>query len=45
MEANDNNTQKQTWFKRLGWAGILFFTVKGCISLGLMIWAGKCALD
>lgn len=43
MEA-ENSEQKQSWLKRLGVAGILFFTIKGCITLGLMIWAGKCAL-
>ncbi len=45
MDTVENKSDKKTWFKRLGWAGILFFTIKGCISLGLMIWAGKCALE
>ena len=45
MQETENTDQKKTWFKRLGVAGILFFTIKGCITLGLMIWAGKCALN
>jgi len=45
MQEIDQNSTPKTWFKRLGLAGILFFTIKGCITLGLMIWAGKCALD
>lgn len=42
--AEEGTSDKKTWFKRLGIAGILFFTIKGCITLGLMIWAGKCAI-
>ena len=37
-------TQKQkakTWFKRLGWATIIFFVVKGTISTLLILFAGK----
>lgn len=45
MGETNNNTQGKTWLKRLGITGILFFTIKGCITLGLMIWAGKCALE
>ena len=33
MQDLENGTEKKTWFKRLGIAGILFFTIKGCITL------------
>ncbi len=44
MNNVESTPDKKTWYKRLGIAGILFFTIKGCITLGLMIWAGKCAI-
>ncbi len=37
-------TTKQ-WLKRIGWAGILFFTIKGTITTYLIFQAGKCAID
>ncbi len=33
------------WFKRVGVAGLIFFTVKGLIWLVVIIWAGKCAME
>ena len=37
----ENNIKAVTWLKRLGWAGFLFFTVKGIIWLALFMGIGK----
>jgi hypothetical protein len=36
--------KKKTWLKRLGWAGILFFVIKGIISTSLIILGGNTIL-
>jgi len=33
------------WFQRLGWAGFLFFLIKGLIWLGVFIFIGKCSQE
>ena len=43
-DTEKKETTKQ-WLKRIGWAGILFFTIKGTITTYLIFQAGKCALD
>ncbi len=30
---NNNNSKFMKWFKRVGWAGFAFFTIKGLIWL------------
>jgi len=44
MEKEKKETKKE-WLKRIGWVGILFFTVKGIITTYLIFQAGKCAID
>jgi hypothetical protein len=34
------NTKKASWLKRLGWAGFLFFLLKGLIWLAIFVGAG-----
>ncbi|MFK7773384.1 MAG: hypothetical protein AB8F94_14645 [Saprospiraceae bacterium] len=45
MSKKQKTESTQNWLKRIGWAGILFFTVKGIITTYLLFQAGKCALD
>jgi len=35
----------KAWLKRIGWAGILFFVVKGTITTYLIFKAGSCAIN
>jgi len=41
MEPEEKKDDKKTWLKRLGIAGILFFVIKGTISLTLILFAGS----
>jgi hypothetical protein len=42
MEQSSNEKKDtKTWLKRLGWAGIIFFVVKGCITLSLIVFGGQ----
>jgi len=34
---------KQTWLKRIGIAGFLFFFIKGLVWLAIIAGVGKCA--
>ncbi|MEY3051763.1 MAG: hypothetical protein RLY31_1548 [Bacteroidota bacterium] len=51
MEENfttsDNNTApgKASWLKRIGILGFLFFLVKGLVWVGVILWAGRCAIE
>ncbi len=45
MSKKQENESTREWLKRIGWAGILFFTIKGTITTYLIFQAGKCALD
>jgi hypothetical protein len=36
----EKNEKLKTWFKRLGWAGFLFFLIKGIAWL-VVLWLGK----
>jgi len=45
MSKKQKNESTREWLKRIGWAGILFFTIKGIITTYLLLQAGKCALD
>ncbi len=45
MSKKQKNESTHDWLKRIGWAGILFFTIKGIITTYLLFQAGKCALD
>ncbi len=45
ISEKENHTEsstekKKTWLKRLGWAGILFFVIKGIISTTIIILGG-----
>lgn len=33
------------YLKKIGIGGIIFFTVKGCISLYIILSLGKCAIE
>ncbi len=33
MQEKDNNSKLKKWFKRVGWAGLAFFTIKGLVWL------------
>ncbi|MEM9919150.1 MAG: hypothetical protein AAF990_13695 [Bacteroidota bacterium] len=35
----------KAWLKRIGWAGFLFFLIKGLVWIGIFLWAGKCAFE
>jgi len=39
----ENEGKMKTWFKRIGWAGFLFFLVKGIAWL-IIFWLGKDAV-
>ncbi|MDX2047771.1 MAG: hypothetical protein SFU87_13355 [Chitinophagaceae bacterium] len=41
---NEASNKWKKWLKRLGWAGFLFFLIKGLIWLALIWWAGKSVL-
>lgn len=32
-ESKNKNSKLQLWFKRVGWAGLAFFTIKGLVWL------------
>lgn len=32
---NENESKLKVWFKRVGWAGLAFFTIKGLIWLAI----------
>ena len=38
---NTKNTKLVKWFKRLGWAGFLFFTIKGLVWLAVIFGVGS----
>jgi len=35
------NEKNKSWIKKMGWATLIFFIVKGTISTLLFIWAGS----
>jgi len=37
----DSKKRLMLWLKRLGWAGILFFTIKGLVWLTVFLGIGK----
>ena len=37
----DQNNKVILWLKRLGWAGFIFFTVKGLIWLAIFLGLGQ----
>jgi len=46
QKTEDQSTEEQpnkvkAYLKKLGWAGIIFFTVKGCISTAIIIFGVK----
>lgn len=41
----ENKKSLKKWFKKIGVAGIIFFTVKGIISTYFIVQLGKCALQ
>ncbi|MFK8006043.1 MAG: hypothetical protein AB8H03_06715 [Saprospiraceae bacterium] len=45
MSKKQKNESTRDWLKRIGWMGILFFTIKGIITTYLIFQAGKCAID
>ena len=45
MSEKQKKESPRGWFKRIGWAGILFFTIKGIITAYFLFQAGKCAID
>lgn len=45
MSKKQKDESVKDWLKRIGWAGILFFTIKGIITTYLLFQAGKCAID
>jgi hypothetical protein len=44
MQESDNQKPVNTWLKRIGWAGFLFFLIKGLIWLAV-IYCGVELLD
>tara|TARA_R110002049_G_C9149240_1_gene560144 strand:+ start:2557 stop:2691 length:135 start_codon:yes stop_codon:yes gene_type:complete len=36
-----NNNSKKSWLKRIGWAGFLFFLIKGLIWLAIFFGVGE----
>jgi hypothetical protein len=45
MEKENKNNRFITWFKKVGIAGFIFFTVKGLVWLVVLLWFGKCAVE
>ncbi len=51
MEENFSSTEnksipaKTPWLKRIGLFGFLFFLVKGLVWVGVILWAGRCAIE
>jgi hypothetical protein len=43
MESQKDSKWKSL-VKKFGIGGLIFFTIKGIISLTLILWAGKCAV-
>lgn len=43
QQTPDTGNKWKAWLKRLGFAGFMFFLIKGLIWLGIFAWAGKCA--
>ena len=41
MVEDANRKKLITWARRLGWAGVLFFTIKGLIWLAVFYGVGK----
>ena len=40
----DKNSKLKLWFKRVGWAGLAFFTIKGLVWLAIFYFGAE-ALD
>ena len=40
----DKNSKLKFWFKRVGWAGLAFFTIKGLVWLAIFYFGAE-ALD
>jgi hypothetical protein len=45
LEQSQVNTSKfSRWLKKVGFAGFLFFLIKGLAWIGVAVWAGTCTL-
>lgn len=50
MEREEKEEKKEkestkAWLQRIGWAGVLFFVIKGTITSYLIFKAGSCAFN
>jgi len=45
FDDKDNSKRFKLWLKRLGFAGFLFFLIKGLVWIGVAVFAGKALFD